>query len=78
MDLEQRVAALRAEYEAKLADLKARYPWVIARRLAEDLLGAGNGGTPIGELLAKIDALPAVPRPRGAGGAVAAPAGAAG
>ncbi|OGK79751.1 MAG: hypothetical protein A2X52_01760, partial [Candidatus Rokubacteria bacterium GWC2_70_16] len=76
VDFEQRVATLRAEYEAKLADLKARYPWVIARRLAEDLLGAGNGGTPIGELLAKIDALPAVPRPRGAGGAVAAPAGA--
>ncbi|MBI2527147.1 MAG: 2-oxoacid:acceptor oxidoreductase family protein [Candidatus Rokubacteria bacterium] len=73
-DFEQRLAALRTEYEAKLADLKARYPWVIARRLAEDLLGAGNGGTPIGELLAKVDALPAMARPRATAPPQAAPA----
>ena len=65
-ELEQRVVALRAEYEAKLADLRARYPWVIARRLAEELLRAGNGGTPIEQLLAKVDTLPEVPRARGA------------
>jgi pyruvate-ferredoxin/flavodoxin oxidoreductase len=73
-EFEQKMAALRVEYEAKLADLKARYPWVIARRLAEGLLTAGNGGSTISDLLAKVEAIPDVPRRRGDGAVAVAPA----
>jgi pyruvate-ferredoxin/flavodoxin oxidoreductase len=57
-DAERQMDALRAEYEAKLADLRARYPQVIARRLAESLLQAGNGVPGVADLLAGIQAAP--------------------
>ena len=57
-DAERQMDALRAEYEAKLADLRARYPQMIARRLAESLLQAGNGAPGVADLLAKIQAAP--------------------
>ena len=43
---EEELAQLRAEYEAKLAHLRATYPQLVARRLAEGLLGA-NGHAPV-------------------------------
>ncbi len=42
----QQAEALRAEYEAKLAHLRATYPQIIARRIAEGLLH-GNGHGPV-------------------------------
>ncbi len=56
-EFETRVAALRSEYEAKLASLKSTYPQIIARRLAEGLVRAGDGHT-IGELLERVRATP--------------------
>ncbi|HEX8725282.1 MAG TPA: 2-oxoacid:acceptor oxidoreductase family protein [Gemmatimonadaceae bacterium] len=88
-DFAQRLAAVRAEYEAKLNDLKVSYPPQIARRLAEGLLKHG-GGSAIAELLASLPvvtvngngsasagaadhAAPAVERPAAAAPAAAAP-----
>jgi hypothetical protein len=42
-EFEKKAVTLRAEYEAKLADLRTKYPQVVARRLAEGLLRAGDG-----------------------------------
>ena len=39
-ELDERLDAVRKEYEAKLADLTATYPTVVARQLAEGLLKA--------------------------------------
>jgi pyruvate-ferredoxin/flavodoxin oxidoreductase len=47
---QEQTEALKAEYEARLAHLKATYPQVIARRLAEGLLG-GDGGTALSVVL---------------------------
>ena len=68
---ERQLAALRAEYEAKLADLRARYPQAIARRLAESLL-RGNGAPAVADLLAGAATAPAPPRPPAAAPAPAA------
>jgi pyruvate-ferredoxin/flavodoxin oxidoreductase len=59
-EFEKKAEALRAEYEARLADLKARYPLVIARRLAEGLLRGGNGKRTVADILAEAQALPGV------------------
>jgi pyruvate-ferredoxin/flavodoxin oxidoreductase len=56
------VAGLRAEHEAQMADLKARYPRLIARRLAEVIVRGGNGAPNVADLLARADAVP-VSRP---------------
>ncbi|UCC71956.1 MAG: 2-oxoacid:acceptor oxidoreductase family protein [Gemmatimonadota bacterium] len=58
---EKKAAQLRAEYDAKLADLKAVYPQVVARRLAEGLLRAGDGKMTVADLLAKAESTPALP-----------------
>jgi pyruvate-ferredoxin/flavodoxin oxidoreductase len=50
-EFEQRSAALRAEHEAELAELRASFPAVVARRLAEGLLKGGGGNRTVGELL---------------------------
>ncbi len=79
-EFELKMQALRDEYEAKLTDLKTRYPQVIARRLAEGLMGmAGNGGT-VTDLLKSLPAPSALPpvapaaAPAPAATAAAAPA----
>jgi pyruvate-ferredoxin/flavodoxin oxidoreductase len=56
-ELEQKLEALREEYEAKLTRLRAAYPPLIARRLAEGLLKA-NGNSTVTELLARAEAAP--------------------
>ncbi len=55
---DKRTALLRLEYEAKLTELKAGYPPMIARRLAEGLIRAGNGQRTIADLLAEVQAMP--------------------
>jgi pyruvate-ferredoxin/flavodoxin oxidoreductase len=68
------VTTVRAEYEAKLADLKATYPPRIARRLAEGLIRAGNGKQTIADLLAKVQAMPDLVALGAEGTATAVPA----
>jgi pyruvate-ferredoxin/flavodoxin oxidoreductase len=67
-EFDQRLAALRAEYEAKIHDIKASYPPQIARRLAEGLIRHG-GGSAISELLATLPEV--VPNGNGHGAAPA-------
>ncbi len=58
-ELEQKLEALRRDYEAKIADLKARYPHRVARRLAEGLLRASeNGQQTVAELLQRAESTP--------------------
>ena len=57
-EFETRLAALREEYEVKLADLKATYPKVIARRMAEGLLKLGDGQMTVTDLLTRAEATP--------------------
>jgi pyruvate-ferredoxin/flavodoxin oxidoreductase len=56
-DFEQEVAQIRAQYEAKIADLKKKFPQVIARRLAEGLVRAGNGQQTVADLLSKVQGM---------------------
>ena len=49
-EFESRAAMIRADYEAQLSDLRANYPKVVARRLAEGLL-AGGGDRTVADLL---------------------------
>ena len=57
-ELEKKLDALRAEYETKIADLKVKYPQVVARRLAEGLLKAGDGKMTVGDLLKRAQSTP--------------------
>ena len=57
-EMDKKLDALRAEYETKIADLKMKYPQVVARRLAEGLLKAGNGKMTVGDLLKRAQSTP--------------------
>lgn len=59
----ERAQALRLDYEAKIAELKATLPAQMARRLAEGLLRTAGGSAAVAELLASM---PAVKIPAGA------------
>jgi pyruvate-ferredoxin/flavodoxin oxidoreductase len=63
-EFEQRADALRLDYEAKVAELKASLPTQIARRLAEGLLKNAGSSAAVATLLAS---LPSVGRPSGNG-----------
>jgi len=63
-EFEQRADALRLDYEAKIAELKASLPTQIARRLAEGLLRNAGSSAAVAELLAS---LPSVGKPSGNG-----------
>ena len=52
--METRLAALKAEYEAKITKLTTQYPQLIARRLAEGLLKASASDT-VAQLLEKAE-----------------------
>lgn len=61
-EFDKRADALRVEYEAKLADLKAGYPQILARRLAEGLLKASsNGQETVADLLARAESATGLP-----------------
>ncbi len=51
-----RSAALRAEYEQKLTDLRASYPAQMARQLATALLSKAGGSAAVAEFLAELPA----------------------
>jgi pyruvate-ferredoxin/flavodoxin oxidoreductase len=55
-EFESRLSVLAQEYEQKLAELKATYPKVVARRMAEGLLRLGNGALTVSELLQEASA----------------------
>jgi len=74
-EFDRRLDDLRADYEAKLAQLKATYPQIIARRLAEGLLRS-NGQKTVAELLRTAASTPGLEPIHldGATAALAAPA----
>jgi len=58
-DFELKAAAIRAEYEGKIAELKATYPQIIARRLAEGLIRSSSGGVDtVGDILSRAASTP--------------------
>jgi pyruvate-ferredoxin/flavodoxin oxidoreductase len=64
--LQQEMAALKAEYEAKFARITSQYPLLIARRIAEGLLRAGGDKT-VSQLMEEAEAWegPAFKAPEG-------------
>ncbi|UCD24470.1 MAG: 2-oxoacid:acceptor oxidoreductase family protein [Gemmatimonadota bacterium] len=67
-EFSKKAEALQTEYSAKLAELKARYPALVARKLAEGLVRSGNGGQTVADLLAKVQGMPLAPLPDVGGG----------
>jgi pyruvate-ferredoxin/flavodoxin oxidoreductase len=53
-NLEQKFAAIKAEYEAKITQLTTQYPLMIARKIAEGLLKA-NGNETVSQLMDKAE-----------------------
>jgi pyruvate-ferredoxin/flavodoxin oxidoreductase len=72
----KRADALRADYESKIAELKANLPAQIARRLAEGLIRNAGSSAAVAELLASLPAVktPAVPSGNGTSSQAGAPA----
>jgi len=60
-EFNKKTEALQTEYSAKMAELKARYPAIVARRLAEGLVRAGNGGQTVADLMARVQEMPLAP-----------------
>jgi pyruvate-ferredoxin/flavodoxin oxidoreductase len=52
--LEQKLAALKSDYEAKIAQLTTQYPVLVARKIAEGLLKA-SGNETVAQLLEKAE-----------------------
>ncbi len=57
-EFEAKATAIRAEYEAQLAELRMTYPKLVARRMAEGLLSSGDGNLTVSEILARAKADP--------------------
>jgi pyruvate-ferredoxin/flavodoxin oxidoreductase len=57
-EFDQRAEKLEAEYEAKLADFRERYPRIMARRLAEGLVRSGDGSRTLADILAEAESTP--------------------
>jgi pyruvate-ferredoxin/flavodoxin oxidoreductase len=60
-ELRAEIEALKSDYEARIADLKERYPAAIVRKIAEALVAGGGGLAGLG--LPAAAALPPSPRP---------------
>jgi pyruvate-ferredoxin/flavodoxin oxidoreductase len=60
-EFNKKTEALQTEYTAKMAELKARYPAIVARKLAEGLVRAGNGGQTVADLLTHVQEMPIAP-----------------
>jgi pyruvate-ferredoxin/flavodoxin oxidoreductase len=58
-EFEQRADALRVDYEAKVAELKASLPTQIARRLAEGLIKNAGSSAAVAQLLASLPSVSA-------------------
>ena len=72
-EFDQRADALRLDYEAKVAELKASLPTQIARRLAEGLLRNAGSSPAVAQLLASLPAvaIPAAAKPSSGNGSPA-------
>ncbi|MDX1673892.1 MAG: ferredoxin, partial [Longimicrobiales bacterium] len=57
-EFEGKLAKAREEFEAKLEELKATYPRIIARRLAEGLVKHGTGNRTVADLLKTAESTP--------------------
>jgi pyruvate-ferredoxin/flavodoxin oxidoreductase len=57
-EFEGKLAEAQKAFEAQLAELKASYPRIIARRLAEGLIRSGSGGRTVAELLQTAESTP--------------------
>ncbi len=64
-EFEGRLAEARKEFEAKLDEIKATYPQIIARRLAEGLVKQGGGNRTVADLLQTAERTPGL-KPIGA------------
>jgi pyruvate-ferredoxin/flavodoxin oxidoreductase len=76
-DLARRAEALRAEYDAKVAELNATLPAKLAQRLAQGLMRTAGGSAAVAELLASLPpvAVPArAPATNGTAASAPAPA----
>jgi pyruvate-ferredoxin/flavodoxin oxidoreductase len=60
-EFDSRLEAARDEFERKLKDLKARYPVVVARRMAQGLLSANDGELTLTQLLERAASAPPLP-----------------
>ncbi len=59
-EFEAKAAAIRAEYEVQLTELRMSYPALVARRMAEGLLSSGDGNLTVAEILARANADPSL------------------
>jgi pyruvate-ferredoxin/flavodoxin oxidoreductase len=57
IEFDAKFQGLQADFERRMSDLKARYPQVIARRLAEGLIRAGGDRT-VADILAEVPSAP--------------------
>jgi pyruvate-ferredoxin/flavodoxin oxidoreductase len=57
-EFDKKAESLKVEYEAKMAELRANYPRVVARKLAEGLVRAGDGLKTVAELLEQAQSIP--------------------
>ncbi|MEJ2542090.1 MAG: hypothetical protein P8188_19355, partial [Gemmatimonadota bacterium] len=58
-EFEKKAAAIRAEYETKLLELKTTYPQIIARKMAEGLIASSRGGEDkVGDVLKRAATTP--------------------
>ncbi len=57
-EFEAKLATARQEFEAKLEELRATYPQIIARRLAEGLVKQGGGNRTVADLLKTAESTP--------------------
>jgi len=72
-ELDAKLAAVRVDYEAQIAELEAEYPRIVARRMAEGLLGLGDGNMTVAELLAEAGRTPGLEPVRPASGPAGRP-----
>jgi len=54
---DEKAEAIRAEYEGRIAELKAHYPGIVARRMAEGLLRSGDGNRTIAGILGEAQTM---------------------
>ena len=70
-ELDGQLEALRAEYEQKIIELKSTYPRIVARRMAEGLIGFKEGGATVADILNDAAAAGLAPLAAGQGPLVA-------
>ena len=60
-EFDAKAAAIRAEYEAKILELKTSYPQIIARKMAEGLIASSRGGEDkVGDVLKRAASTPGI------------------